>query len=125
MTTQISGAKGGGHIDGFCERVINAEKTMALLDLRLGALEKGAHLEMILHDMSEIKGLIKGVGDNKGLMAKVDAVEETQQKMIWLLAGFALCVPTVVSVFLAIFPKFYDIHFTPLAPKPALIKPIQ
>ncbi len=122
MTTQISGAKGDS---GICDRVIQVEKAAALLDLRLGALEKGTHLEMILRDMSEIKGLIKGVGDDKGLMAKVDAVEETQQKMIWLLAGFALCIPTVVSVFLAIFPKFYDIHFTPLAPKPALIKPVQ
>jgi hypothetical protein len=118
-------ASNGGHGDVFCERLIQVEKDVALNGLRLEALEKGTHLSTIVNDISEIKEMIKGGANSKGLLAKVDAVEENQQKMVWLLAGFALCVPTAATVFLTVFPKFYDIQFVPHNPKPGLVKPVR
>ena len=113
------------HSNVFCERLIQVEKDVALNEQRLEALEKGTYLSTIVNDISEIKEMIKGGTNSKGLVAKVDAVEENQQKMVWLLAGFALCIPTVATVFITIFPKFYDIQFTPHKEKLALIMPVQ
>jgi len=94
-------------------RLVEMEKQVAIHSLRIGALEGGSNLTNIVGDIVEIKELIKGTTTSPGLMQKVDRMDSIQQKMIWSGVGFAFCIPLVVTVFVAIFPRFYDIHFEP------------
>lgn len=106
----------GQHFNGFCERLVSLEKTVALIDLRLESLEKGTHLTSVLNDLSEIKEMLKGSTNFQGLVSKVDKIEDDQARMIWMMSGFALCIPTFAALIFFLFPKMYDIQFVPHSP---------
>ncbi len=114
MTNEIEQL--GQHFNGFPERLVNMEKAVALIELRLESLEKGTHLTSILNDLTEIKEMLKGSTNFQGLVSKVDKIEDDQARMIWMMSGFALCIPTFAALVFFLFPKMYDIQFVPHSP---------
>ena len=96
-----------------CIRLVEMEKLVAVYGNRIQTLESGSHLTSIVGDITEIKELLKGSGASPGMLQKMERMDNIQQKILWSGLGFVFCIPVVVTVFLAIFPRFYDIHFEP------------